>query len=396
MVRIDTVPIRRPTELVKDKEAPLDGLEINMSFSQMLKGKEQAVQEQKTEKDDGPCKTEEADSIKKKPASIPLQTDEIVQNPAETMVQLQAAFNQMLETVVNHTPDSELTNQEQPEPPLEPDSTFTAAAATDVRPEQMTAAKAGDRRMPDYAELKAESSLHTMKSRAFLPDREAEASERDSELSQAGFARVDKEMQPVILREEHSGHQEAADWQKPSFKGKPLLDIQDRDGKALKVPVHAEYIHPANSQDMSGPAAARNIPETVTVRTAPETFPVDVGKTIAAKLPGNNGMLTIELEPAAFGKMTIKVVYEAGRAAVSIMSANPKTLELLSQSAGEIANILEEKTGQQTVVYTPEMYQESEDYRGHQERGNQRQDDEREKRRSQPDSFAQQLRLGLV
>ena len=39
MVRIDTVPIRRPTELVKDKEAPLDGLEINMSFSQMLKGK---------------------------------------------------------------------------------------------------------------------------------------------------------------------------------------------------------------------------------------------------------------------------------------------------------------------------------------------------------------------
>ena len=90
----------------------MDGLEINMSFSQMLKGKEQAVQEQKTEKDDGPCTTEEADSIKKKPASIPLQTDEIVQNPAETMVQLQAAFNQMLETVVNHTPDSELTNQD--------------------------------------------------------------------------------------------------------------------------------------------------------------------------------------------------------------------------------------------------------------------------------------------
>ena len=70
MVRIDTVPIRRPTELVKDKEAPLDGLEINMSFSQMLKGKEQAVQEQKTEKDDGPCKTEEADSIKKKPLIV--------------------------------------------------------------------------------------------------------------------------------------------------------------------------------------------------------------------------------------------------------------------------------------------------------------------------------------
>lgn len=396
MVRIDTVPIRRPTELAKDKEAPLDGLEINMSFSQMLKGKEQAVQEQKPEKDDGSCKTEEADSLKKEPASTLLQTDASVQNPAETMVQLQAAFNQMLETVVNHTPDSELTNQEQPEPSLEPDSTFIAVEATEVRPEQMTAAKAGDRRMPDYVELKAESSLHTMKPRAYLPDREAEESERDSELSQASFARVDKEVQPVILREEHSGHQEAADWQKPSFEGDPLLARQDREGKALKEPVHAEHIQPANSQEMYRPAVARNTPQTVTVRTTPETFPVDVGKTIAAKLPGNNGMLTIELEPAALGKMTIKVVYEAGRAAVSIMSANPKTLELLSQSAGEIANILEEKTGQQTVVYTPEMYQESEDYRGHQGRNNQKQDDEREKRRDQPDSFAQQLRLGLV
>ncbi|MBE7726746.1 MAG: flagellar hook-length control protein FliK [Enterocloster citroniae] len=396
MVKIEMAQMRHPVERVKDEKASLDGFEIDMNFSQMLKGKEQAVQEQKPEKEDVSCKTEEADSIKKEPASILLQTDVSVQNPAETMVQLQAAFNQMLENVVNHTPDSELTNQEQPEPPLETGGTFAAVATTDVRPEQMTAAKAGDRRMPDYVELKAESSLHTMKPRAFLPDREAEASERDSELSQASFARVDKEMQPVILRDEHSGHQEAADWQKPSFKGKPLLDRQDRDGETLKEPVHAEYIHPVNSQEMSRLAAARNTPETVTVRTTPETFPVDVGKTIAAKLPGNNGMLTIELEPAALGKMTIKVVYEAGRAAVSIMSANPKTLELLSQSAGEIANILEEKTGQQTVVYTPEAYQQSDDYRGHQERDNQRQEDEREKRRSQPDSFAQQLRLGLV
>ena len=46
MVRIDTVQIRRSAERVKDKKAPLDDLGINMNFSQMLKGKEQAVQEQ--------------------------------------------------------------------------------------------------------------------------------------------------------------------------------------------------------------------------------------------------------------------------------------------------------------------------------------------------------------
>ncbi|MFQ9703330.1 MAG: hypothetical protein ACLR0U_16435 [Enterocloster clostridioformis] len=60
----------------------MDGLEINMSFSQMLKGKNRRYRNKKRKKTISPCKTEEADSIKKKPASIPLQTDEIVQNPA--------------------------------------------------------------------------------------------------------------------------------------------------------------------------------------------------------------------------------------------------------------------------------------------------------------------------
>ena len=50
MVRIDTVPIRRPTELVKDKEAPLDGLEINMSFSQMLREKNRRYRNKKRKK----------------------------------------------------------------------------------------------------------------------------------------------------------------------------------------------------------------------------------------------------------------------------------------------------------------------------------------------------------
>lgn len=138
-------------------------------------------------------------------------------------------------------------------------------------------------------------------------------------------------------------------------------------------------------------------PETPVVKTTPETLPNDLGKTLAQSMPKQNGTLTIELEPASLGKLTISVVYEEGKAAVSILATNPKTLELLTQRAGDIANILEEKTGQQTVIYTQEPEQPPFDERpDDQEKGQQRQDREDDKKQSQPDSFAQQLRLGLV
>ena len=136
--------------------------------------------------------------------------------------------------------------------------------------------------------------------------------------------------------------------------------------------------------------------ETITVPTTPETFPQDVGTRLAASLPRTDGTLTIELEPAALGKMTIKVVYEAGKAAVSIVSANPRTVELLSQNAGEIARILEERTGQVTEVYTPDPRQSMEDGQAGQERQQHQQENPEKEKHDQTESFTQMLRLGLV
>ncbi len=133
-----------------------------------------------------------------------------------------------------------------------------------------------------------------------------------------------------------------------------------------------------------------------TVKTTPETFFKDVGTAIAGRLPSKNGAFTIELEPASLGKLTIKVAYEAGKAAVSIMSANPKTVELLSQSAGDIARILEEKTGQETVVYTPEPEQQYQEGQNSREHGRENQESHEQKKQEQSDSFTQMLRLGLV
>ena len=133
-----------------------------------------------------------------------------------------------------------------------------------------------------------------------------------------------------------------------------------------------------------------------TVSTSPETFAPDIGKALADRIPEKNGTLTIELEPASLGKLTIRVVYESDRATVSILASNPKTLELLNQNAAEIAHIMEEKTGQQTMIYVPESQEQMEARTDEQGHKGQDRDQEEPKHRDQSDAFAQRLRLGLV
>lgn len=143
--------------------------------------------------------------------------------------------------------------------------------------------------------------------------------------------------------------------------------------------------------------------ETFHLKTAESELPQDLGKMLTtklseSKLAGNT--LTVELEPASLGKLTIKLVYEAGRAAVSILASNPRTLEILNQRAAEIASILEEKTGQETVIYTqPSQQQEDQETEQRQGgRGNQQEQEERRQSQKEQhtESFAQQLRLGLI
>ncbi len=151
-----------------------------------------------------------------------------------------------------------------------------------------------------------------------------------------------------------------------------------------------------NTETLWSRSGLEKASDTTVVRTTPETFGPDIGKTLAARIPEQNGTLTIELEPASLGKLTIRVIYEAGKAAVSIMADNPKTLELLNQNAVEIARIMEEKTGQQTVIYTPEAQQQMGEKADGQGKGRQDQDQESRRQKEQSDAFAQQLRLGLL
>lgn len=160
--------------------------------------------------------------------------------------------------------------------------------------------------------------------------------------------------------------------------------------------IYSGMFRTQNTESLWSRSGLEKAADTVSVRTTPETFGPDIGKALAARIPEKNGTLTIELEPASLGKLTIRVIYEAGKAAVSIIADNPKTLELLNQNAAEIARIMEEKTGQETVIYTPEAQQQMGEKADEQGKERQNQDQEDSRKKEQSDAFAQQLRLGLL
>lgn len=140
-------------------------------------------------------------------------------------------------------------------------------------------------------------------------------------------------------------------------------------------------------------------PEENTVQSTMEKLPQELGKALSRNGLGESNTLTVELEPASLGKLTIQLVYNAGRTAVSVMATNPRTLELLNEKATEIAAILRERTGEETVILTQETQRQPEEEAQQQnsgQGGQQERQQHREEKQEHAESFMQQLRLGLV
>ena len=136
--------------------------------------------------------------------------------------------------------------------------------------------------------------------------------------------------------------------------------------------------------------------QTFHLKTTEAQLGRDTAALLASRLPAGNGTLEVELEPAYLGKLTLRVAFEGGKTAVTVLASDQKTLDILSQNAGQIAHILEERTGQETVVYTPQQADAGQ--QGQENPSYQQNCQDREQRRQgkENDSFAQQLRLGLV
>ena len=143
------------------------------------------------------------------------------------------------------------------------------------------------------------------------------------------------------------------------------------------------------------PAAADTGPAD-RLATAQDTLTEDLGNYLDTKISEKKGKLELSLEPERLGKLTIRLEYEKGKTEVTIFSTSAKTLEILSKEAGHLAQILEEKTGNPTVIYTPDQTENRQNMDQDTGQGRNDRQEHREQRQKQDDSFAQQLRLGLA
>lgn len=145
--------------------------------------------------------------------------------------------------------------------------------------------------------------------------------------------------------------------------------------------------------------------ETMMMRTSETNMASDLTNLLSSRFPSQNGQLTIELDPENLGKITINVSYDSGHAAVSISATNQKTVEILTQNASAMANIIQQKTGQETQVYIPNAQEsstkqdmasgrESNENAAQQQSKQQEQNSQNTEHSSS--AFLQQMRLGLV
>ena len=170
--------------------------------------------------------------------------------------------------------------------------------------------------------------------------------------------------------------------------------ISGKEMTALASPGYTGTVE-SSAGTAEKPAAADTGPAD-RLATAQDTLTEDLGNYLDTKISEKKGKLELSLEPERLGKLTIRLEYEKGKTEVTIFSTSAKTLEILSKEAGHLAQILEEKTGNPTVIYTPDQTENRQNMDQDTGQGRNGRQEHREQRQKQDDSFAQQLRLGLA
>ena len=200
---------------------------------------------------------------------------------------------------------------------------------------------------------------------------------------------------------EDTGRTEEAGQSKQTAKMNREEEMPDRKehiaGKEMTALASSGYRGTVESSAGTAekPAAADTGPAD-RLATAQDTLTEDLGNYLDTKISEKKGKLELSLEPERLGKLTIRLEYEKGKTEVTIFSTSAKTLEILSKEAGHLAQILEEKTGNPTVIYTPDQTENRQNMDQDTGQGRNDRQEHREQRQKQDDSFAQQLRLGLA
>lgn len=215
-----------------------------------------------------------------------------------------------------------------------------------------------------------------------------EPTENAAQTAEAAKPLTETEIQGVAKKEDANAE---ADAEENSGTASEYSNSTQQSQTAL----HAAMNHD-NVQTVRETETLARPEQTGTLKTTQETLPEDLGKQLYTSMTQKKGQLELYLEPASLGKLTIRMEYEEGKTAVTIFSSNAKTLDILTREAGRLAQILEEKTGTPTEIYTPEQADNSDPMEEPADHQQEERQQHRERPKQQDDSFAQQLRLGLA
>ena len=173
-------------------------------------------------------------------------------------------------------------------------------------------------------------------------------------------------------------------------------NLTDGDAAQEKFPgmLQDKPIQPGHMSEMS----------THRTQSADVTLPVQnleelnakLSEQIMSQIKTDKKSLEVQLEPHNLGKILIKVAYEKDQMSVSVVCTESKTLKLLSQSAGELGNILENNL-ERPVHVIVDKHQADYLNNGQEHQGNGREQQEHQKNQSDDlsDDFIQKLRLGI-
>lgn len=117
---------------------------------------------------------------------------------------------------------------------------------------------------------------------------------------------------------------------------------------------------------------------------------------ILKQIREGNGELDIQLEPHNLGKIRIRISYEDNQISVSLLCTESRTLNLLSQTAGDLGSILESNLERPFQVLVdkqePDYLNQQQEQGGRQGQQEHHQESQRDENR---DDFIQKLRLGI-
>lgn len=233
-------------------------------------------------------------------------------------------------------------------------------------------------------------------SKVSLPLNEEKLEEKGEEL-----LKPDSEKKPAVQSEK----MEAADTREEK-KGSRILkdriarpDLKKEDLQQMGE-LKAEKPFKAELSPLPGIEKAENLH----LVTKEESITKDVAELLAEKMDFHKGELKIELEPRTLGQITVKVNFIGGKANVVIFAENPKTLHLLQNGAGEMARILEEKTGEITKVIVHEENKGEQFFRDNDSNSKENKNEaerrlreaEEEKNKGNTEEFLHRMRLGLT